>query len=248
MPNHWAVHLRKIVQKYCFFFKYTNFLTKKCKKIDFSYCTYQNKVVLLHTIMHQTTPAIVLSFQRHGEHGHILHAYTRASGRVNYMVYGAGSKRKSQGQFLPLSLVELTADIRPQRDCPTLSESRLIYLPTQLAGDMRRQAVALFIAEVLYRTLRHPLPDEELFDMLVSVLHEVNEAADIENVHIRFMIRFAARLGWAIDETEFPELLLIPTTRTQRNEQLDALCTYFQTHLDDWQLPKSIDVLREVFI
>ena len=60
-----------------------------------------------------TTPAIVLNFQRRGDQSCVVHAYTRTHGRVNYMVYGAGSKKKSAGIYSPLSIVELTADLRP---------------------------------------------------------------------------------------------------------------------------------------
>ena len=41
-----------------------------------------------------TINAIVLSLQPHSDKAHILHAYTREHGRVNYMVYGVGPTLK----------------------------------------------------------------------------------------------------------------------------------------------------------
>lgn len=41
-----------------------------------------------------TTEAIVLSLQPYSDKAHILHAFTRAGGRVNYVVYGLGRKKK----------------------------------------------------------------------------------------------------------------------------------------------------------
>lgn len=197
--------------------------------------------------MQVTTEGIVLSIQRRGDSSSVLHVYTRASGRVNYMVYGAGSKRHASGQFLPLSLVELTVDMHPNRDLGTVKESRLMYVPTCMDTDVRRQSVAMFIAEVLFRTMRHPMADELLFERLVEVVHEVDTADDIENVHLRFLVSFAACLGFAIDAEQYPELLREPHTRKERQELLLSLCQYFHEHIDDWQQPKSLDVLHELF-
>ena len=197
--------------------------------------------------MQQTTPAILLGTQRCGEHSLILHAYTQVNGRTNYLVYGIGGKHSKHPPFAPMSLMELTADIRPTKDLPTLKESHLLYVPQQLDTDIRRQTVAMFIAEVLFRTLRYPMQDNGMFEMLTQVMYEIDTADDIANVHIRFLVRFASQLGLTINKEEYPDLLNTPTSRTNRQALLSALCNYYHTHLEDWQEPKSLEVLREVF-
>lgn len=193
-----------------------------------------------------TTEAIVLSLQPYSDKAHILHAFTCAGGRVNYMVYGIGRK-KSAAQYAPLSLVELTADVQPNRQFQTLRQARLLYTPTQLPTDLRRQTVAMFLAEVLFRTLRHPLEDPALFDYLAAVVRELDTAPDPENLHIRFLVGLATLLGFGIDAEAHPELLRIPSTRQERQQQLQALCNYFADQIDDWQPPHSLDVLMELF-
>ena len=107
--------------------------------------------------------AIVLSLQPYSDRAHILHTYTREHGRTNYMLYGLG-KKKSQALYAPLSLLEIAVS-PSSKSLPSLKEAHLAFVPQHLHTDMRRQTVALFIAEVLYRTLRHPLADEALFDI-----------------------------------------------------------------------------------
>ena len=192
-----------------------------------------------------TTPAIVLNFQRRGDQSCVVHAYTRTHGRVNYMVYGAGSKKKSAGIYSPLSIVELTADLRPDRPLPSIKEARLIYVPTTM--DMRRQSIALFIAEVLYRILQHPMQDEKLYDFVERTVHELAEAEDVENVHLRFLAGFATALGIGLNSDEFGPLLRLPVNRKDRQNLIEEWCDYYQLHLEDFRRPKSIDVLMELF-
>ena len=192
-----------------------------------------------------TTPAIVLSLQRCGDASHILHAYTRACGRINYMVYGAGSKKKPSSIYSPLSVVELTADIRQDRPLPAVKEARLLYVPDEL--DMCRQSIALFIAEILYRILQHPMQDEKIYNFIETSIHDLMDAEDVENVHLRFLAGFASVLGIGVDAEEECALLRIPTNRTDRQKLIDEWCDYYQFHLEDFRRPKSIDVLMELF-
>ena len=189
--------------------------------------------------------AIVLSLQPYSDRAHILHAYTREHGRTNYMLYGLG-KKQPQALYAPLSLLEIAVS-PSSKSLPSLKEAHLAFVPQHLHTDMRRQTVALFIAEVLYRTLRHPMADEALFDFIASTIRFLDTTEQPENIHIAFLIHLAAHLGFAIDEETHPDLLTLPQSRSARQKQLRALCDYFALHIDGWQTPLSLDVLTEVF-
>ena len=189
--------------------------------------------------------AVILSLRPYSDRAHIVHTYTRACGRMNYMVYGLG-KKKSTGVYAPLSVVEMEVSASG-RAMESVKEAHLAYIPQRIATDMRRQTVALFIAEVLYRTLRHPMTDEGLFDMIASTVRLLDSTEQPENVHLAFLIRLADQLGFAINEDEHPELVGLPESRKGRQEQLRGLCKYFAQHIDGWQDPLSMDVLTEVF-
>lgn len=189
--------------------------------------------------------AVILSLRLYSDRAHIVHTYTRACGRMNYMVYGLG-KKKSSGLYAPLSVVEMEVSASG-RAMESVKEAHLAYIPQRIATDMRRQTVALFIAEVLYRTLRHPMTDEGLFDMIASTVRLLDSTEQPENVHLAFLIRLAEQLGFAINEEDHPELVGLPEDRKGRQEQLRGLCKYFAQHIDGWQDPLSMDVLTEVF-
>ena len=192
-----------------------------------------------------TTEAIVLNLQRHNDRSHILHTYTASGGRMNFLVYGAGSKKKSAAIFAPLSIIEITADIRPDHPIQTLKSANLKY---QLSTfNFQLSTIKLFLSEMLYRILRHPMPDETMYRFLARSISVLDTATDVTDFHTEFLAGFAAQLGFAISEEEHPELLRTPVTRADRQLLLRQLCDYYAEHIDDFHYPLSLDVLMEVF-
>lgn len=189
--------------------------------------------------------AIVLSLIKYSDTGSIVHLYTAEKGRMQYAVYG----NKYKGVLRPLSIVEYVATKRqnaPQQ-MGSLSSVSLLYTPKQLATDIKRQCIAMFIAEVLASTLRHPMSDQPLFDWLCEVIHHLDTDADISNLHLHFLIEYAIFLGVGIDNTEHPDWFAVPSSRIERQQRLRALTTYYEQHIEDFRPPKSLDVLIEVF-
>ena len=182
-----------------------------------------------------TTDAIVLSLQPQSDKAHVLHAYTRAGGRVNYKVYGLGRKNSAE-KYSPLSVVQLTTDERSVRT------AQLTYTPRTLTTDPYKRTIALFIAEVLSHVLRHPMVDEPMYDFIAQAVEELDRTDEPQNFHLQFLVSFAAKLGFEMEKT--PDL---PSTRKQRQDTLKQLCAYFAEHVETWQNPKSLDILMEVF-
>ena len=185
--------------------------------------------------MLDTKDAIVLSLQPQSDKAHLLHAYTREGGRVNYKVYGLGRKNTS-GKYSPLSIVQLTTDGHSVRT------AQLTYVPSTLITDPYKRTIALFMSEVLYHVLRHPMPDEPMYDFIAQAIEELDKTDEPQNFHLAFLIDFAEKLGFKMESE--PSL---PTTRSERQKQLQALCKYFDEHVETWQNPRSLDVLMEVF-
>jgi DNA repair protein RecO (recombination protein O) len=154
------------------------------------------------------------------------------------MVYGLG-KKNAAGKYIPFSLVQITADGHSVRT------AALNYVSATLTTDPYKRTIALFLSEVLYHVLRHPMEDRQMWDYLAHAAEELDRTDDPQNFHIRFLIGFAARLGFAIPETF--NYTPAPLTRKERQDSLRALCAYFEEHVETWQTPKSLDILTEVF-
>lgn len=211
-----------------------------------------NHYVIL--VMNISTPAIVLHCSRLTDKTSVLHLFTRESGRVSYYLYGATSKRNMRNALLmPLALLDIEAVHQENREIQQLKEWRLAYVANTTADDIRRQSVAMFIAEILYRTLVHPLPDSALFDLLTETILALNTRDDPQNVHLEFLYAFIDSLGFGIDMNRQENQVFAPLfsqqviSQQQRRTMLRQFMTYYETHLPDFRLPKSLEVMIEVF-
>lgn len=189
--------------------------------------------------------AIVLNIARYSDTGSIVHLYTAEYGRMQYAVYG----NKLKGVLRPLSIIEYTSTRRNNAPTQmgTLSSASLLYPLQRLTIDVQRQCVAMFIAEVLASTLRHPMSDQPLYDWLCEVIQHLDQDAEISNLHLRFLLDYATYLGIGIDDTEHPEWFIAPNNRSERQQRLRELIAYYKEHIEDFRAPKSLEVLMEVF-
>lgn len=189
--------------------------------------------------------AIVLNITRYSDTGSIVHLYTAEHGRMQYAVYG----NKLKGVLRPLSVIEYTSTRRNNAPTQmgTLSSASLLYPLQRLTIDVQRQCVAMFVAEVLASTLRHPMSDQPLYDWLCEVIQHLDQDAEISNLHLRFLLDYATYLGIGIDDTEHPEWFIAPNNRNERQQRLRELIAYYEEHIEDFRAPKSLEVLMEVF-
>ena len=189
--------------------------------------------------------AIVLNIARYSDTGSIVHLYTAEHGRMQYAVYG----NKLKGVLRPLSVIEYTSTRRNNAPTQmgTLSSASLLYPLQRLTIDVQRQCVAMFVAEVLASTLRHPMSDQPLYDWLCEVIQHLDQDEEISNLHLRFLLDYATHLGIGIDDTEHPEWFMAPNNRSARQQRLRELIAYYEEHIEDFRAPKSLEVLMEVF-
>lgn len=183
-----------------------------------------------------TTQAIVLHTTRHNDKTRIAHLYTREAGRLSAIVYG---NNKKNIVFSPLSLVEITYSTK-NGSMPILKEIDLITGSDTLSKglkirDIGRQSVATFIAEIIYRSERHPLKDTQLFDFFVSTINEL-DSADFENCHLRFLISYAQHIGIALDIYSDGATLDLQTA-----ENLPTV-----PHHEDYLNSRELDILRNL--
>lgn len=204
--------------------------------------------------MNVSSKAIVLHTTRVSDRTSILHLYTRECGRIPYYVYGTSSRKSAkQAMLMPLAMLDIEAVHMENRDVQQLRDWQLAYVASSTMADIYRRTEALFIAEILYRTLTHPLADPLLFDFLADTLEALETRPDPENVHLEFLFGFIEYLGFAIDmdnPANLPFLPIVdhtPITHSRRQDLLRLLMKYYEEHLPDFRTPKSLDVMIQVF-
>jgi DNA repair protein RecO (recombination protein O) len=124
--------------------------------------------------------------------------YTEAFGRVSYLVTRNRGKKTtvSKALFLPLSVVEMEVEHQNKRDLHRIRETKQCYPLNRLFTDPVKNALALFIAEVLFRVVKDTEPDARLFDYLYRSINllELVEGG-VANFHVVFLLHLLHYLG-----------------------------------------------------
>ncbi|MDD4227160.1 MAG: DNA repair protein RecO [Mariniphaga sp.] len=146
-----------------------------------------------------TTQGIVLHFIRFGDNSIIVNIYTREYGRQAYLMHISRSRR-SQGKigvFQPLFLVDLIAYQKDTREVQTIKEIKNQPVYQNIPFDVVKSTQAIFIAEILSKTLREQESVPDLFEFLTnSILFFDLAEGEIAGFHLWFLIRLTEYLGF----------------------------------------------------
>ncbi|MCF8275385.1 MAG: DNA repair protein RecO [Flavobacteriales bacterium] len=145
------------------------------------------------------TRGIVLNTLRYSDSSVITRIYTEELGLRPFMVRtGSGKAALAKLVLLqPLGLVQLSFtddDRKTMRTVRTIEREKML---NAIPFDTVKTCVALFVAEVIARSIGEEEQNEELFAFLreaVILLDETKES--VSNFHLKFMLEFSRFLGF----------------------------------------------------
>ncbi len=149
-----------------------------------------------------TTEGIVLHFIRYGESSIIAHIYTREQGRQSYILNAArGKKSKNKaGIVQPLFLVDLVSYQKENREIQRIKEIKNNPAFQTIPFDVLKSTQAIFIAEILSKTLREQESSPALFDFIKNgVLYFDLQESHAAGFHLWFLFRLTEYLGFLPD-------------------------------------------------
>ena len=152
--------------------------------------------------MQITTKAIVLSSIKYGESSLIVKAYTEKEGLQSYLLKGVLSSRKSKikaAYFQPLTQLEIVASHKAKGSLEHIREVQVSYHYQSIYSDMAKNAIAIFLAEVLLKSIGEGEDDSGLFEFLEASFQWLDTHDQISNFHLYFMIRLSKFLGFFPD-------------------------------------------------
>lgn len=220
--------------------------------------------------MIQKTRGIVFRFTRYGETSIIVTIFTEAFGIQSYIVNGVRSKtaKNKIALYQPLTLVNLVVYHRENANLERIKEINCFHPYHSLTVDIKKSTIAMFITELLNKTVKEESHAGNVFQFVVDALVTIDSLdRNVENAHLLFLIKLSRYLGFGpqfanevlggrvTDEaTEFilQKLLtsnfdaMIPITSDQRKQLLDLLLKFYAEHLENFGELKSVQVLREV--
>lgn len=144
------------------------------------------------------TRGIVLHSIPYNDNYSIVHIYTEQYGRAAYMIAGGRKKKKglSPSLFMPFSLLDMEVDHTPKRDIHRIKEAHCCIPLVSIASNPIKSVLALFLSEVLLKTVKGSESDKRLFSFLynaISLLEETDKG--IANYHMVFLFHLLYYIG-----------------------------------------------------
>lgn len=218
------------------------------------------------------TRGVVFRFTKFQETSIIVTIFTEIFGLQSYIVNGVRSKSSKNkiALYQPLTLLNLVVYHREHANIERIKEIACAHPYRTLTSDVRKSALAMFINELLNKTVKDESHIAEIFQFIVDSLITLDSLeTGYENFHLLFMIKLSRFLGFGAyhvneiiggkttdNETEkLLEGLLSADYNTalkinnmQRRTILDLLIKFYHEHMESLGEIKSMQVLREVFM
>ena len=148
--------------------------------------------------MYEKLRGVVLNTIRYSDKHNIVHIYTDGRGLMSFAVPQGKTHaaRMRNALLMPLSLVDLEAQVRPGRELSMLRELRRNFPLATLYSDPVKNAIALFISELLTHVIQEPEGNDPLFRYIEQSVQLLEQLPDhTANFHICFLYHLGAHLG-----------------------------------------------------
>ena len=215
--------------------------------------------------MDHHTRLIILNTTKIGERSLVLHALSPDWGRRSFIA--SVPKGGGMALFQPLSVLDAEIKENPHSDLWRTHALSASHTLTGIRTSAAKNAMTLFMSEVLYRTVRDGAREEGLFEWCErSILTLDALQGDYANYHLRFLLEFSAALGFspsledlmpfagerlgelkALLQSDFGACMLIPLSGETRSEIAEILLRYLGYHTETRIEARSLRVLRELF-
>lgn len=148
--------------------------------------------------MYEKLKGIVLNTIRYSDKHNIVHVYTDGRGLMSFAVPIGKTQaaRMRNALLMPLSLVDLEASVRSGRDLAVMRELRRNYALSTIYSNPMKNAIAMFVSELLAHVIQEPEGNEPLFLYIEKSVQLLEQLPDqVANFHICFLYHLGGHLG-----------------------------------------------------
>lgn len=148
--------------------------------------------------MQQKTRGIVLHTLKYNDTSIIVEMYSECLGRSSYLVKVPRSNKSAVKSvlFQPLAILELEIESKSTSTLYRVKDAKAYYLFSTLPYDPYKSAIALFLAEFLYRAIREEAENRPLFTYLLHSIQWLDQQEfNYANFHLVFLMRLSRFLG-----------------------------------------------------
>ncbi|MEO8569501.1 MAG: DNA repair protein RecO [Ginsengibacter sp.] len=154
--------------------------------------------------MIHSTKGIVLRTIKYGETSVIASIFTEAFGIQSYIVNGVRTQTKTSKAhfFQPSSILEMQVYHSDLKNLQRIKELRWGHLYRNILSDVAKNTVALYMVELLYKCLKQPEPNSDLFNFCEDVFLKLDICGNeiTANFPLYFSMQLAYFFGFRLDD------------------------------------------------
>lgn len=150
--------------------------------------------------MLKKTQGIVINYIKYKESSLIVKVYTLDFGLQSCIINGVRSAKakNKMALFQPLTLLDLVIYYKKNTDnIRRITEVKCNFPYQSVPFDFKKTSIALFLAEVLTKSLKEENENAKLYDFLQNSLQYFDTLEkDFNNFHLHFLIKLSRYLGF----------------------------------------------------
>lgn len=152
------------------------------------------------------TKGIVLRSVKYGETSLVVTIFTELFGIQSYLVNGVRmSTKKGSGKanlFQPAAILDLVVYHNELKHLNRVKEFRWSILYTSIFSDVPKNAVALFLIELLTKCLKQPESNPDLYHFTEDVLLRLDDSngTELANIPLFFAVHLPVHFGFRISD------------------------------------------------
>ncbi len=152
--------------------------------------------------MQVKTRAIVISSLKFQEKSLIVKCFTLSDGLKSYFVRDAFSSKKANQKiayFQPLTILEIEAIHKNKGTLENFKEIKIAKPFHSIHSSVSKSTIVMFISEILHHSIHEEEKNENLFSLLETALHWLDNHSEIANFHLILILEITKYLGFYPD-------------------------------------------------
>lgn len=144
----------------------------------------KSQIIVLHTI-------------KHGDTGIVVQCYSSTAGRCALYFRASSKNRVSASLLHKLNILDVVTYSNGSQSMPTIREISAPYRIAAIRSDICKSSIAIFISELLGRTVREEEANPHLYSFLsssIQILEHIEHG--VPNFHIHFITHLCKMLGF----------------------------------------------------
>jgi DNA repair protein RecO (recombination protein O) len=154
-------------------------------------------------MLHKTR-GIVFKATDYGESSVIVQIFTEKFGLQSYIINGAKKPKAKIGRNMlqPLHLLDLVVYHKNTGSVQRIAELKNSPVLQTIPYDVIKSCIAIFLNEVLYKSIKQQSAEENIFDFVFSAIEWLDhQTGNVANFHLLFLARLTRYLGFYPDRS-----------------------------------------------